>query len=223
LLKLAVLWWGEMMNHVVLLGDSIFDNAAYVGGGPAVITQVQQRLPPGWRSTLLAEDGAVTSSILRQLERLPVDTTHTVISIGGNDALGQTSFLGDSAKSVAEVLQRLATIGDTFERNYLRVVEAVQRRSPATALCTIYYPAYPDPLSQRLAVTGLTVFNDVIIRAAFSAALPLLDLRLICNEATDYTNPIEPSVAGGAKIASAITHLITRHDFSQCRTSVFIQ
>jgi hypothetical protein len=202
LLKLAVLWWGEMMNHVVLLGDSIFDNAAYVGGGPAVITQVQQRLPPGWRSTLLAEDGAVTSSILRQLERLPVDTTHTVISIGGNDALGQTSFLGDSAKSVAEVLQR---------------------RSPATALCTIYYPAYPDPLSQRLAITGLTVFNDVIIRAAFSAALPLLDLRLICNEATDYTNPIEPSVAGGAKIASAITHLITRHDFSQCRTSVFIQ
>src|SRR5690349_5483722 len=32
-------------RHVVLLGDSIFDNAAYVGGGPDVITQLRAALP----------------------------------------------------------------------------------------------------------------------------------------------------------------------------------
>jgi hypothetical protein len=104
------------MNHVVLLGDSIFDNTAYVDGGPAVITQVQERLPPGWQATLLAVDGSITSDVF-----------------------------------------------------------------------------------------------------------PLIDLRLVCNEAADYANPIELSVAGGAKIARAITRLVTQHDFTQHRTTVFVE
>ena len=34
------------MNHVILLGDSIFDNDRYVPGGPSVIQHVQRNLPP---------------------------------------------------------------------------------------------------------------------------------------------------------------------------------
>ena len=51
------------MNHLVLLGDSIFDNAAYTSGAPDVVHQVRQRLPPGWRATLRAVDGATTESV----------------------------------------------------------------------------------------------------------------------------------------------------------------
>jgi hypothetical protein len=50
--------------------------------------------------------------------------------------------------------------------------------------------------------SALALFNDRITRAAFSRGLPLIDLRLICNEEGDYANPIEPSVQGGAKIAA---------------------
>src|SRR3712207_2336551 len=46
-----------LMSHVVLLGDSIFDNAAYVRGGPDVIRQLQGVLPAGWKATLRAVDG----------------------------------------------------------------------------------------------------------------------------------------------------------------------
>jgi hypothetical protein len=49
-------------GHIVLLGDSIFDNSAYVGGGPDVIAQLRQELP-GWRCTLLALDGDVISGV----------------------------------------------------------------------------------------------------------------------------------------------------------------
>ena len=42
------------MSHLVLLGDSIFDNARYVPGGPAVIEQVRQSLPTGWRASSVA-------------------------------------------------------------------------------------------------------------------------------------------------------------------------
>jgi hypothetical protein len=51
------------------------------------------------------------------------------------------------------------------------------------------------------------LFNDAITRAAFSRALPLIDLRLICDEPADYANPIEPSEQGGDKIAAAIAQL----------------
>ena len=47
------------MKHVVLLGDSIFDNAAYVAGGPDVVKQLRAALPNDWRATLNALDGAV--------------------------------------------------------------------------------------------------------------------------------------------------------------------
>jgi hypothetical protein len=71
-------------------------------------------------------------------------------------------------------------------------------------------------------VAALSTFNDVITRAAFEAGLPLLDLRLICDEDSDYANPIEPSEAGGAKIARAIVRLVSEHDFRRGRTQVFV-
>jgi hypothetical protein len=51
---------------------------------------------------------------------------------------------------------------------------------------------------------ALMMFNDAILRVAFELRLGVIDLRLICVEPSDYANPIEPSGAGGAKIARAI-------------------
>lgn len=74
------------MRHIVLLGDSIFDNAAYVRGGLDVITHLRGQIPDGWKASLRAVDGSVVGDVQRQLE-LPDDATHLVISAGGNDAL----------------------------------------------------------------------------------------------------------------------------------------
>jgi hypothetical protein len=211
------------MNHVVLLGDSIFDNAAYVAGGPDVIRQLREALPPGWRATLLAVDGAATAGVPAQLRRMPADATHAVVSVGGNDALQAAGVLGQAARSVAEAVEMLARVGDQFERAYGTMLEAVLAAGRPTALCTIYYPRYPDPVQQRLGVTGLMLFNDVITRAAFARGLPLLDLRLICDRDEDYANPIEPSVRGGAKISAAISRLLAEHDFGRRRTEVFVR
>jgi hypothetical protein len=48
------------------------------------------------------------------------------------------------------------------------------------------------------------MFNDVILRTAFMERLDVIDLRLVCSEACDYANPIEPSGEGSRKIALAI-------------------
>jgi hypothetical protein len=196
------------MPHVVLLGDSIFDNAAYVSGGPDVVSQLREHLPAGWRATLRAVDGAVAADVASQLGRLPPDASHLVVSVGGNDALRHAFLLDEAARSVAEAVGRLADAREAFAREYRAMLEAVLARGLRTAVCTIYDSRFPDPRRQRLTVTGLTIFNDVITREAFGRGLSLLDLRLICAEDADYANPIEPSVQGGGKIAAAIAALL---------------
>jgi hypothetical protein len=192
--------------HIVLLGDSIFDNASYVPGGPAVVRQLNDRLPNGSRATLVAVDGAVVDSVERQISRIPDNATHLVISAGGNDALGASGVLGEGAASVADAVGRLADFVERFAEDYRRMLDRVLARQLPTAVCTIYDANYPEP-TRRIVVTALGLFNDVITRAAFVRGLPLIDLRLICNEPADYANPIEPSVQGGAKIVSAIASL----------------
>jgi len=209
------------MKHIVLLGDSIFDNAAYVGGGPAVIQQLRAKLPPGWQSTLLAVDGSMAQDVPRQLERLPSDTTHLVLSVGGNNALDHVNILSESARSAAEALSRLAEVSERFRRLYRETVRAVLSRNLPTAVCTIYYPNFPDLTLQQIAKTALTIFNDVIIVEAFAAGVPLIDLRLVCSGTEDYANEIEPSAAGGEKITSAILRLVSEHDFEHKRTGGF--
>ena len=191
------------MAHVVLLGDSIFDNAAYVRGGPDVVRQLSGKLPADWDATLLAIDGAVTREVRSQLAGLPKDSTHLVVSAGGNDALGASFMLGHSVATVAEALSLLETAQSRFARDYSEMATAVLGAGLPAAFCTIYDtpPSSPD---HRIVRTALALFNDVITRVAFANKAGLIDLRLICDSDEDYANPIEPSVRGGDKIASAV-------------------
>src|SRR5262249_21330205 len=206
---------------IVLIGDSIFDNAAYVDGGLDVIAHLRQEIPRDWRATLRAADGSMVPDVRNQIVNLPADATHLVVSAGGNDAIDQSGILDEKAHSAAQFLARMADLGDQFEARYQGMLRAILGLGLRTTLCTIYYPRFPDPFMQRAAVMALGVFNDVIIRGAFRAGLPLIDLRLVCDTDEDYANPIEPSDTGGKKIAAVIHRAVTEHSFERRRTEVF--
>jgi hypothetical protein len=192
------------MNHIVLLGDSIFDNAAYVGNGPDLVRQLRAMLPQGWRATLNAMDGGTIANIRAQLGRVPADASHLVLSVGGNDALLEARVIEERARSVAAALDRLAEVRDRFQRNYRTMLREVRARMLPSAVCTIYDARFPDADLRRRAAVALTTLNDCITREVFAHELTLIDLRLVCDQDTDFANPIEPSVDGGAKIARAI-------------------
>lgn len=196
----------EAAGHVVLLGDSIFDNGAYVEGGPDVISQLRDELP-GWTCTLLAVDGDTISGVARQLQQLPADATHLVVSTGGNDALGYAPLLQETPASVAEALLLLNAAKERFDSDYRSMVPAVLAHGLPTAVCTIYDTPASAP-GQKVIKAALCLFNDSITRAAFSRGTALIDLRLIFSEDGDYANPIEPSSQGGRKIAQAIATLV---------------
>lgn len=128
------------MNHIVLLGDSVSDNAAYVAGGPDVVRQLREVLPAGWRATLQARDGAVIAELAAQLQRLPADVSHLVVSVGGNDALGEAALLDAKVDTV---------VRERFRSAYARMLdEALGARVPL-AVCTIYEPRFPEPVLRR--------------------------------------------------------------------------
>lgn len=209
------------MAHIVLLGDSIFDNKAYVGTMPDVISHLQNLIPTNWQATLKAVDGNLVEHVSGQLLKSPSDATHFVISVGGNNAIMNADVLGLKVNSSAEVFDNLADRISTFEYHYREMLKTVLSKNLPTAVCTIYYPNFSEPSFQKLSVAALSSFNDVIIRQAISFGIPFLDLRLICSEKDDYANEIEPSSKGGRKIAAKILEIVNNNDFTTKQTRVY--
>lgn len=209
-------------GHVVLLGDSIFDNKVYLGPNePATIDRLRSELPAGWKGTLAAVDGDVTADIAAQLETIPADASHLVISVGGNDALQAQGVLAKAVANVAEALVALGEVRAGFQAAYGKMLDGVLKLNKPTVLCTIYDPRFPEKPRQAAAKMGLIAYNDVITRTAVSRGLPLLDLRVLFTEASDYANAIEPSSAGSLKIAKEIIRILREHDFAKRRTVVY--
>ena len=209
------------MPNVVLLGDSVLDNHAYVVDGQDVITRLRRTLDSSWGASCLALDGCTTAGIARQLVDLPAEATHLVVSVGKNDALGHRHLIDARCPSVAQSLVLVAHSAEEFHTDYARMLDTLLAIGLPAAVCSIFDPRYPDPYERTAVKAALAIFNDVIFREAAVRGVPVLDLRLICDEDADFATPIELSEHGGAKVASAITSLIGRHDFSRARCEIY--
>ena len=124
-----------------------------------------------------------------------------------------------------------------FEEGYIRMLVSAMKYGLKTTVCTIYHPCFDKgesdrieslltfglklPQLQKKAITGLTIFNDIILQEAVNFGVPVMDLRLIFSEDRDYANAIEPSAAGGSKMANIIKEIVHDHDFSLSNTVVF--
>lgn len=209
------------MKYITLIGDSIFDNKRYVGAEKSTIERMKDELRDGERAALLAVDGHVTDDVHQQIDRIPSETTHLVLSVGGNDALAEIDILNMPVRSSAEVLDELFAAGVAFEARYSTLIKELLKTDIPLMLCTIYYPNFEDSDMQNRACAALSTFNDVIFYTATLHGLPVIDLRLICNESEYYANAIEPSSQGSEKIAKVIRTVVDEHDFEKGRTSVY--
>jgi len=196
------------MPHIVLLGDSTFDNKVYVPNGSDVLSHLMGCLGSEWDASLQAVDGDKVEHVHQQLDDLPNDATHLVLSVGGNNALSHTDILFNRTESVLEVLSEMAKVAERFVESYGTLVCTLKDLNKSITVCTIYHPPLSDTTMQQLALTALPIFNDAILKIAFAEGLPVIDLRLVCTEASDFVNQIEPSESGGAKIAAAVARAV---------------
>ena len=225
------------MNHIILAGDSIFDNGSWVPGDPDVATQVKSLFDIKDKVTLLAVDGDIINGVADQLKGLPDDATHLFISVGGNDALGMLGTMRKAVSSVAEGFLHFHKIRKEFERMYEAMLLNALSYNLPTTVCTIYKPCLShrnairmfshsesgltSEQQQKVANTALPIINSVISKEAIKAELPVIDLEVIFNNVDDYANDIEPSAVGGIKMAKIIREIVISHDFSINRTKVY--
>ena len=226
------------MKHIILAGDSVFDNRSYVKEGePDVRDQLADLLADGDKATLIAEDGAICEDLPQQLDKIPKDATHLFISIGGNDALMHIDSFAEAVSNIGEAFDSFNERMEDFEKEYIKMLNNVNKHRLKTTLCTIYNPFFEHSELDRIiymlpsnsnikklqkrAITALPIFNNIIFQEAFNFGSAVMDLRLIFNDKADYANPIEPSAIGGMKMASIIKEISDNHDFSVNNSMVY--
>jgi hypothetical protein len=168
-------------------------------------------LPAPWKVTLCAVDGSTTTDLGPQLDSVRDHVTHIVLSVGGNDAMLNADLLDLPVRSTAQALELFRDRLVDFEANYTNALDSVLALGRTTTVCTVYNGNFPPPDADRARV-ALTLFNDTILRCALKRNVSVIDLRLVCTEAADFANPIEPSGPGGRKIALAITRSLNAAD-----------
>lgn len=195
------------MPHLVLLGDSIFDNGVYVPNQPCVTDQVRKVLGAGWQVTRLAVDGHKTLDVVSQLERLPKSATHLAISVGGNDALEDIPGLQRPVGSITEALVKLTLLREVFQSTYRFMLQEVSTHQLPMVCCTIYDRT---PILAPHLRTALALYNEVVTREAARLEIPVIDLRVLCDEPEDYSDQseIEPSMQGGEKTANGLSRVL---------------
>ena len=126
---------------------------------------------------------------------------------------GRAASSGSRWRTVGEALGLVHQLRANFRRTYRAMLQELAKAGRPTTLCTVY-DAIPGLGPAEQAV--LAGFNEVILREAFRARVPVIDLRLVCDQPSDYSplSVIEPSVTGGSKIARAIAEVATGHDFA---------
>jgi len=193
--------------HIVLLGDSIFDNGPYVDAGHSVSELLAANLKDA-EISLLAVDGDVTTDVNQQLNAMPCAATHVFVSCGGNDALRSIPKINRSANTVGGALHILREVTEDFRLNYKAMLSSILSKHSSPIACTIYnrVPGLSD-----IAKTALSIFNEIILEEAFALDVPIIDLRIIFNNEEDFSpvSPIEPSVHGGRKIVKRISDIVT--------------
>jgi len=198
------------MKHIILLGDSIFDNGFYVEEGDSVSEILSELIKDQVLVTLVAMDGHTTRDVSSQLTNLPPDATHVFLSYGGNDGLQAYGILQSPALSVEGALKALYILREEFRDNYRDMLDEVLTLCNQVAICTIYNKVPGITESEE---TALALFNEIIMEEAIARELPVIDLRLICDEPDDCSirSPIEPSGQGVRQIAEVIYNVSSTH------------
>src|SRR5207247_358391 len=111
------------------------------------------------------------------------------------DVIRHLVLLGDA-------LDTLAAAADEFENTFSRLIAAAAEAGVPTIVCTLVPARYTEPSRQRVGATALAIFNDRILRRTVAARLSIVELRLICDEDSDYASETLLSHAGVRKVAN---------------------
>lgn len=161
---------------------------------------------------------------LDALEAVPGihDAGAAVLSVGGNDV-----------RHILTAMHQLPTKLAELQRNYPAIIERVMAATPRVVIMMQYRPALdaddggygvyravssvPGPGTGVQKLNGLLqMVYEPILALARTHGLPVIDLpnSLDPRDASLFCCQIEPSDAGGARIARLLAHVLAKHDWA---------
>lgn len=196
-------------KQIILLGDSIIDNGAYVQAGEPDVAAQLRAISPRDTIVMRAVDGAVCADVLRSQSGELNSGDYVILSVGGNDALQHIDLLDQAFETKSrDVLVKLWDIRESLRSSYRALLHILARERRRVLALTVYNPCFEGfgmvAEDQRAAESALSIVNDVIQQEARRKSVDVLEIRTLFDGKADYANPIEPSAIGGAKLAAAM-------------------
>jgi len=181
---------------IVLLGDSIFRNDAYVPNGKSVCDLLCKTT----NAYCLAQDHATIADVYTQIEQIPVVPEATAfLSVGGNDILTHYAYTNND---VAD----LSFVTNAF-RKYTRLTSHLEQTFPQMqiVLVDLYFPA-EDAYSSYAPI--IREWNRCMYEWVGKKQWKVLKVSRLLTQPEDFAYGIEPSSTGAQKIAEAIYTLV---------------
>jgi len=180
-------------NTVILMGDSVLNNANYVPAGNSVYDYLKKKLN---KVINLAKDGATINDLYTQLDKIPVDLNNTdtyiFISAGGNDILNKRTEL---------TTNEIRRLFDTY-MDFLKALR-VKLASTKINIINLYLPTNPRFQSYK---TSIDQWNELINQYSdkIGEMYNVVDLHSLLTTPEDFVYDIEPSESASNKIANLI-------------------
>lgn len=180
-------------NNIILIGDSVLNNAAYVPPGKAVLDYLKQKTNNVFN---FAKDGSTIQDAIDQILNIPPNfnnsNSYFFISVGGNDILNLRNMLTNS-----EI--------DVLFSKYIQLIDTIKLKFGGVNInvCNLYLPSDPRYLNYK---PSIDYWNQLIQKNSnrIGAMYNVVDLFNLLNTPNDFIYGIEPSKDGSVKIANII-------------------
>lgn len=179
---------------IVLIGDSMLNNSAYVLANQSVPDLLSKKLV-GNTVYNFAKDGATINDCYAQLDKISTELnnsrTYIVVSCGGNNILSSRSL-------------KPADMNNLFNE-YSELLKSIKTRVPNASLYVInlYTPTNSHYVSYHKAIDQ---WNQLLEDNKSSLQYKIINTSSLLVTDEDFTYNIEPSEKGGKKIVEAIVN-----------------
>lgn len=188
---------GQKGQNVVLIGDSMLNNSAFVDQDQSVADLLSNQL--AGKSTVynFAKDGATIADCYAQLDKISSLSKSTIfVSCGGNNILNSrqrvdSDYINNLFGQYSELLKSINVVASSAKSN----IHVLNLYTPASSHYTSYHSAikqWNQLLDDNVSNLGYTVVK--------TSDLLVLD--------EDFTYGIEPSYKGGKKLVSKLVDYI---------------
>ena len=191
----------QKSQNVVLIGDSMLNNSAFVEQGQSVADILSNQLAGKATVYNFAKDGATIADCYAQLDKISSNLNNSnatiFVSCGGNNILNSRSptdsnYITDLFGQYSELLKSVKVVASSANAG----IYVLNLYTPTSG----HYTSYHSAINQ---------WNQLLDDNASSLGYTVVKTSSLLTVDEDFTYGIEPSYKGGKKLVSKLVNSVS--------------